>query len=348
MKKRIVFTGGGTAGHIMPNLALYSSLKKDFDCYYIGSKNGMEKTMIPSLMPYYEIETTKLRRSISPSNLLIPFKLIKGICNAKKILKQIKPDIVFSKGGFVSVPVVIAASKLNIPVITHESDYTLGLANKIISKKCKYVCTSFDLTAKNIKNGIYTGSIIRPEVLDGNKQKILKQFNFNTQKKNILVIGGSLGSEKINSSIHQNVNDLLKNYNILHIVGKGKINTNINKKGYEQVEFLKNVGDAFDFADMVITRGGSNALFELLALSKPMLIIPLSKQESRGDQILNANYFYDKGFANVLMEENLNSKTLKQSIEQTFNNASNYKKNMQSQKINGTKKVMELIKQIAK
>lgn len=347
MKKKIILTGGGTAGHITPHLALYPYLKKDFDCVYIGSKNGMEKSMIEPVMPFYSITTTKLKRKFTLSNLLIPFKLAKGICQAKKLLKKIKPSIIFSKGGFVAVPVVIAGRSLNIPVITHESDYTLGLANKLIKNKCKYICTSFSSTSEGLKNGIFTGSPIRKEIFCGNKSKIFQKYDFDSTKKNILFMGGSLGSQTVNNVVFDSIEKLLKKYNVLHIVGKGNINKNIKIPHYVQLEFLNHIEDAFDFADIVITRGGANALFELLVLKKPMLIIPLGLKESRGDQILNANYFESQGFGNVLSEDKLTSQTLLDEIEKTFSKADIYKKNMENANTNGTKKIVDLIKKNA-
>lgn len=348
MKKKIVLTGGGTAGHITPHLAIMPYLKKDFDFFYIGSKNSMEQNLMSEQMPFYAIETTKLKRKLSLSNLLIPFKLAKGICQAKKNLKKIKPDIIFSKGGFVAVPVVIASHMLKIPVITHESDYTLGLANKIIKNKCTYVCTSFDVTSKNLKNGIFTGSPIRKQIYNGNKQNIYKKYDFDTHKKNILFIGGSLGSQKINSTVFGTLDKLTQKYNVLHIVGKNNINLEAKAKNYVQLEFLSSVEDAFDFADVVVTRGGANVLFELLAIKKTMLIIPLGRDESRGDQILNANYFKQKGFSNVLMEESLTSETLLKEIENTFEQSKQLQANMTNQITDGTKKIVELIKKNAK
>lgn len=348
MKKKIVLTGGGTAGHITPHLAIMPYLKKDFDFYYIGSKNSMEQNLMSKEMPFFAIETTKLKRKLSLSNLLIPFKLAKGICEAKKILKKIKPDIIFSKGGFVAVPVVIASHMLKIPVITHESDYTLGLANKIIKNKCTYVCTSFDITSKNLKNGIFTGSPIRKQIYNGNKNNIYKKYDFDPNKKSVLFIGGSLGSQKINCTVFGTLNKLTQKYNVLHIVGKNNLNKSVKSKNYVQLEFIDAVEDAFDFADIVVTRGGANVLFELLAIKKPMLIIPLGKEESRGDQILNANYFKSKGFANVLMEENLTSETLLNEIDSTLLRATELQKNMTNQITDGTKKIVELIKKNAK
>ena len=348
MKKKIVLTGGGTAGHITPHLALLPSLKKDFDCYYIGSKNSMEQKMMSDLMPFYSVETAKLKRKFALSNLLIPFKLIRGICQAKKLLKKIKPNIVFSKGGFVAVPVVIASHMLKIPVITHESDYSLGLANKLIKNKCKFVCTSFDITAKNLKNGIFTGSPVRETIYHGNKNNIINKYDFDKNKPNLLFIGGSLGSQNINNCVYSGLDELTKKYNVLQIVGKNNINSTKKAKNYAQIEFLEKVEDAFDFADIVITRGGANVLFELLAIKKPMLIIPLDTRESRGDQILNANYFKDKGYANVLLEDDLTSKSLLKNIEKTIIDSNKLKQNMNSKSINGTEKILELIRKNAK
>lgn len=347
MKKKIVLTGGGTAGHITPHLAIMPYLKKDFEFAYIGSKNSMEQNMMEKLMPFYSIQTTKLKRKMDLSNLLIPFKLIKGVCQAKKLLKQIKPNIIFSKGGFVAVPVVIAGHMLKIPVITHESDLTLGLANKLIKNKCAYVCTSFDVTTKKLKNGIYTGSPIREQIFNGNKQNIYKKYNFDPSKKNVLFIGGSLGSAKINCTVFGTLDQLTKQYNVLHIVGKNNSKKDVKFPNYTQLEFINNVEDAFDFADVVITRGGANVLFELLAIKKPMLIIPLGKGESRGDQILNANYFKQKGYANVLMEEDLNSTTLLAQIKNTFKNSKTLINQMNLSKTNGAKEIANLIKKNA-
>ena len=345
--KKIVLTGGGTAGHITPHLALLPYLK-NYEKYYIGSKNSMEEKMMKDIMPFYSITTCKLKRKFDFSNLLIPFKLIKGIFDTRKVLKKIKPDIVFSKGGFVAVPVVFAANMLKIPVITHESDYSLGLANKLIKNKCKKVCVSFEDTLSELKNGVFTGSPVRKEIFEGNKFNIYNQFDFDINKKSLLFIGGSLGAQKINQAVFDSVNLLCEKYNVLHLVGKNNKNENIKQKNYAQVEFINNVQDAFNFADVVITRGGANVLFELLAIKKPMLIIPLGTSESRGDQILNANYFKKNGFANVLLEEQLNKKSLIENIEITFNKKQKMIENMNNKSINGTQKIIEIIEKNAK
>jgi UDP-N-acetylglucosamine--N-acetylmuramyl-(pentapeptide) pyrophosphoryl-undecaprenol N-acetylglucosamine transferase len=339
--KKIIFTGGGSLGHFTPNIAIFNQLKDEYKCVYIGS-NGIEKEKGSHLMPYYTIDAPKLIRSFTFKNFLIPIKLIKSINECKKILLKEKPNLIFSKGGYVSIPVVLAGSSLHIPILTHESDYTLGLANKIIAKKSKYVCTSFEETSKKLKNGIFTGSPIRDQIFNGDKNKVIKKFNLDTSKKTILVVGGSLGAENINLNIRK-ILPQLKEYNIIHLVGKGKINKEIKQNNYYQEEFTNNIEDYFDLASLVITRGGSNTLFELLSLKKTMLIIPLSS--GRGDQILNAKSFYNNGYGNILFEENMNEITLKEKINETIKNAKIYENNMKKCE-NGTENIVKLIKSI--
>ena len=340
--KTIVFTGGGTAGHIMPNIALFPEAEKVFDkIVYIGS-NKMEKEILknfPSVL-FYEIPCVKLIRKLTPKNLLIPLKLIQSIKHAKKLLKEIKPAVVFSKGGYVSLPVVIAAKQLNIPVISHESDMTMGLANKIIYRYSNLMLTSFETTAKDKKKCLYVGSPIRESIFLGNKNNLKLNFN---EKPVILFFGGSLGSKKINDIVEKSIDQLCKDFFVIHLTGKGK-KTSIKNKNYYQKEFASNIEDFFAAADLVVTRGGANALFELLALNKPMLIIPLSKVESRGDQIDNANYFAQKGYAKVLMEEDLSPESLYNAIKNLNKNKQQLIKNMSSaQNSFPNKKIVELI-----
>lgn len=320
--KKIVFTGGGTAGHIMPNLAIINDIKDKAKVYYIGS-NGLEKTLVKkNNIKYYEIDSTKLKRNLSLSNFLIPFKLIKAIKQSKKILKEIKPDIVFSKGGYVALPVVFASKKLNIPVICHESDITMGLANKLCKNKCKYFCTSFEKTSQSLKNGIYTGSPLRKELFKGNKENAKKLFKNYRSKPTIMIMGGSLGSKIINKNIID-ILPKLNGYNIIHIVGKNNLTKN-KFDNYVQLEFTNNIEDIFSLADLVISRAGSNTINELLALNKPNILIPLSKKASRGDQILNAQYFYEKGYSDVIFEEDLNEKVLLNKIEKVLKNKNKF------------------------
>lgn len=340
--KKIIFTGGGTGGHIYPNLALMNDLKNKYQIIYIGSKNSMEKKLVKDNYKFYGIDTVKFVRSLSLKNLLIPFKLFSSIKQAKKILKQEKPDLIFSKGGFVSLPVVLAGNKLGIPCITHESDLSLGLANKLIKNKCKYVCTSFDKVAKSLKNGIHTGSPIRKEIFNANKTYFSKQFPIKNNKPNLLIFGGSLGSKVINNIVFENIGELCKDYNIFHIVGKNNTKK-INEKDYYQFEYVNNIENLFAGADIIITRGGSNALFEILCIKKPMLIIPLSKQASRGDQIENAKYFYENGFANILYEEDLSIDNLQNAIKTTLKNKDSYIQNMSKATAYGNKNIINLI-----
>lgn len=340
--KKIVFTGGGTAGHIMPNLALIDELKTKAKVYYIGS-NGMEKEIITKTdIPFYEISSVKFKRSLSFSNLLIPFKLLKAIKQSKKILKELKPDVIFNKGGYVSLPVVFAGKQLKIKIISHESDMTLGLANKLCKNKSEIICTSFEKTAESLKNGLWTGSPIRNQIFKGNKENAKKLFENFKPKPTILVVGGSLGSKIINENIVKCL-DNLKEYNIIHLVGKNNL-TGIKKNNYVELEFSNNIEDLYALADLVISRAGSNVINEILALNKLNLLIPLSKKASRGDQILNANYFKEKGYSNVLYEENLTPTTLINSIKQTLLNKNKYLKNMKNTNTKlANKKIIELL-----
>lgn len=305
--KKIALTGGGTAGHITPNIALIPELKKrKFDIIYIGSKNGMEKDIIEKRnIPFFEITADKLRRYLDVKNFLMPANVIKGIGEAYKILKDNKIDVVFSKGGYVSVPVVVAASRLKIPVISHEADFTPGLANKIATPLSKKVCCNFEETVKQLgKKGVFTGCPIRQELLSGNKKKGLEFLDFKNDKPILFVTGGSLGSKYINDLIRNNLDRILNNFNVVHSCGRGKLDESINVNGYKQFELLTDkLADVFASSDFVVSRAGANVIFELLALKKPNLLIPLSTKASRGDQILNANSFMKKNYSVVLLEE---------------------------------------------
>lgn len=305
--KKIALTGGGTAGHITPNLALIPELKRrKFNIIYIGSKNGMEKEIIEKRnIPFFGITADKLRRYLDVKNFFMPANVIKGIKDAIAVLKENKVDVIFSKGGYVSVPVVIAAARLRIPVISHEADFTPGLANKIATPFSKIVCCNFEETTKMIgKKGRWTGCPIRAELLSGNKKKGLEFLGFKKDKPILFVTGGSLGSKYINDLVRNNLDEILKKMNVVHSCGKGKLDDKINVKGYKQFELLTtDLPDVFAASDLVISRAGANVIFELLALKKPNLLIPLSTRASRGDQILNANSFMKKNYSVVLLEE---------------------------------------------
>ena len=324
--KRIVLTGGGTAGHVTPNIALIPRLRElNYDICYIGSYDGIEKKLIEEFhIPYYGISSGKLRRYFDPKNFSDPFKVLKGIGEARRTLKELKPDIVFSKGGFVSVPVVLAAQRLHIPVIIHESDLTPGLANKICIPSAAKVCCNFPETLSHLPAGkaVLTGSPIRQELLRGNAIAALEFCHFTANKPVILVMGGSLGSAAINDTIRGVLPELLKNFQVIHLCGKGKLDPHLTDvQGYVQFEYIKDeLRDLFALADIVISRAGANAICELLALHKPNILIPLSAKASRGDQILNARSFEAQGFSIVLEEESVTNLTLLNAIQTLMDN----------------------------
>lgn len=348
--KTIVLTGGGTAGHVTPNIALIPSLQEEgWNIQYIGSKKGIEKELIEKTnIPYHGISSGKLRRYMSVENLKDPFKVVKGLFEAYNLLRKIKPNVVFSKGGFVTVPVVLATRMLGIPVIIHESDITPGLANKIASKGAKVICVNFPETLKYVGNkGVLTGTPIRKELFDGKAGVGRKLCGFEEDKPVLLVMGGSLGSVKINNCLRETLNDLQKDFNIVHICGKNNVDESLKgTKGYYQFEYVgEELPHLFAMADMMLSRAGANALAEIVALKLPNLLVPLSKETSRGDQILNANSMMKQGYSLVLQEEELTPETLMTNIHELYKNLNNYKASMmRSMDTSGTEKVMEQIR----
>ena len=328
--KRIILTGGGTAGHVTPNIALIPKLRElGFDIHYIGSYNGIEKDLIePFGIPYHGISSGKLRRYFSLQNFTDPFRVIKGFGEARKLIKNLKPDVIFSKGGFVSVPVVLAGKECKVPVIIHESDMTPGLANKIAIPSAAKICCNFPETLDCLPEGkaVLTGSPIRQELLSGNKIAAMDLCKFTADKPVILVIGGSLGSVVVNNAVRESLPCLLKDFQIIHLCGKGKTDESLkNTKGYCQFEYVKDeLRDIFALSEIVISRAGANAICELLALRKPNLLIPLSAKASRGDQILNARSFERQGFSMVLEEEDLTKETLTSTVYKLFEKRGSY------------------------
>lgn len=353
--KKIVLTGGGTAGHVTPNIALIPELKKQgYDIYYIGSHDGIEKKLIKDVgIPYYGISSGKLRRYFDLKNFSDPFKVIKGYFEACDILKKLKPDIIFSKGGFVSVPVVLAAKSKHIPSIIHESDITPGLANKICIPCASKICVNFPETLSHVSKdkAVLTGSPIRQELFNGNKLKGLKFCGFNTNKPIILIIGGSLGAASVNQAVRSLLPTLLDRFQVIHLCGKGKVDKSLkDKEGYIQFEYVQEqLSDLFACADIIISRAGANAICEFLALKKPNILIPLSSSSSRGDQILNAESFEAQGFSYVLKEENLTNMTLIGAIDEIYNNKEKYIEAMNKSKTNNAvKKIVSLINDTVK
>lgn len=351
--KKIILTGGGTAGHVTPNIALIPKLKEyGFEIKYIGSYNGMEKQLVEDTgIPYFGISSGKLRRYFSWKNFSDPFRVIKGYFEAKKIVKKYRPDVVFSKGGFVTVPVVFAANKYNIPVIIHESDMTPGLANRLAIKKATKVCHNFPETAAHLGyKAVHTGSPIRQELFEGNKITALDMCGFTANKPVIMVTGGSLGAENVNRLVREALPELLKNFQVAHLCGKGKVDESLNNtNGYAQFEYISSeMKDFFAMADLIISRAGANSICEISALKKPNILIPLSANASRGDQILNAKSFAKQGFSEVLDEDTATAMTLIDTVAKVFNNKSDYIHAMeQSSGTGGVEKITALINELA-
>ena len=328
--KRIILTGGGTAGHVTPNIALLPRLKElGYDIHYIGSYTGIEKELIEQFgIPYHGISSGKLRRYFSVQNFTDPFRVLKGFGEANKLIKSLKPDVIFSKGGFVSVPVVMAGKKCHVPTIIHESDMTPGLANKLSIPSATKVCCNFPETLEHLpkEKAVLTGSPIRQELLSGSKEAALAFCGLTPDKPVILIVGGSLGSVAVNNAVRAILPELLKEFHVIHLCGKGKTDESLkNLKGYVQFEYIKQeLKDLFALCDIVISRAGANAICELLALHKPSLLIPLSANASRGDQILNARSFERQGFSVVLEEEELNNQVLLDAIHKLYDKRDAY------------------------
>ena len=336
MAHKIILTGGGTAGHVTPNMALLPHLKEQgFDIAYIGTVDGIEKKLLADFdLRYYGISAGKLRRYFDPKNFSDPFRVIKGYGQAHKILKQERPDVIFSKGGFVSVPVIHAAASLRIPCILHESDLTPGLANKLCIPFAKKVCCNFPETLQYLPKNktVLTGTPIREELRKGDKEAGRTFCGFTNDKPAIMVLGGSLGAGSINDTIRGALDDLLKDFQIIHICGDDKMdNLMLSVPGYRQFEYVKaELKDLFALADVVVSRAGANSICELLALKKPNVLIPLSIKNSRGDQLLNAYSFEKQGFSVVIEDEDMDEDILAERIRQVYRDRDQFISRMQS------------------
>lgn len=328
--KRIILTGGGTAGHVTPNIALIEKLKEEgYDIHYIGSYEGIEKELIEKEgVPFYGISSGKLRRYFDIKNFTDPFRVLKGFGQAKKIIGELKPDVIFSKGGFVAVPVVLASKKHKVPVVIHESDLTPGLANRICIPVAKRICANFPETLEYLptEKAVLTGTPIRKELFSGNAIKGIDFCGFTANKPIIMVVGGSTGSVVINEAVRNLLPTLLEKYQIVHLCGKGKMSPEHEGiEGYVQYEYISaEQKDLFAAADLVISRAGANTICELLALKKPNILIPLSAAASRGDQILNAESFENQGFSFVIREENLTNETLLEAVNNVYEKRNSY------------------------
>ncbi len=353
--KRIILTGGGNAGHVTPNIALLPTLRElNYDIHYIGSYNGIERKLIEEMdIPYYGIDSGKLRRYFDPKNFTDPFKVLHGYKQARKLIKHLKPDVIFSKGGFVTVPVVISAHRKHIPVIIHESDMTPGLANKLCIPSADKVCCNFPETMRHLpeNKAVLTGSPIRQELLSGNKLNALNFCGFTANKPVLMIIGGSQGSAVVNDAMRGILPELLKTFQVIHLCGKGKLDSSLDHlEGYIQFEYVKKeLADLFALTDVCVSRAGANAICEILALRKPNLLIPLSANASRGDQILNADSFENQGFSEVLTEDQLAPTILISRIMKLYNNRADYIAAMEtSEQSDAISKIISLIEDLSR
>ncbi|HZG74603.1 MAG TPA: undecaprenyldiphospho-muramoylpentapeptide beta-N-acetylglucosaminyltransferase [Paenibacillus sp.] len=351
MKRAIVFTGGGTAGHVTVNLALMPSFVRDgWDVHYIGSERGIERELVAAVpgVEYHGIATGKLRRYMDWNNAKDPFRVLKGVWQAHRLLAGIRPKVVFSKGGFVSVPVVAAAWLHRVPAIIHESDLTPGLANKLSIPMATKVCTTFPETARHLpaNKAVPIGAVVREELFRGEAVRGLAMCDFVRSKPVLLVMGGSLGSQRINRAIREELDALTETFQIVHLCGKGNVDPSASTRAYRQFEYATDeLPDLLAAADIVVSRAGSNSIFEFLALRKPMLLIPLPLSQSRGDQIANAESFRARGIAEVLPEETLTGETFLRAVRRLYDNRDAFVEAMERQpKGEPLRQLIELIR----
>lgn len=354
MKQTIVMTGGGSAGHVTVNLALIPHfVDQRWDIHYIGSYQGIEKQLISHIdhVRYHAISTGKLRRYLDWNHIKDPFKVIKGCYQAYRLIRKIKPSIIFSKGGFVSVPVVIAGWLNRIPVIMHESDLTPGLANRITFPLATKLCVTFPETVQQLASPKveYVGAIVREEIAHGIREQGYRFTHLKRGKPIILVMGGSLGAKSINRAIRNHLHTLLEKFQIIHLCGKGHLDASLNMEGYRQYEYVnEELPDLMAITDIVISRAGSNSIYEFVSLRKPMLLVPLPKGASRGDQILNAESFARSGYCEVMANEHLDEDFVR-TIHKLYDNRYTYIQAMKQYNAQGTlNQVISIIKQHAK
>ena len=350
--KRIVFTGGGTAGHVTPNIALIEPLLREgWEVHYIGSESGMEKALIAALpqVTYHGIATGKLRRYFSLQNFVDPFRVFKGYLQAKRLIRRLKPDIIFSKGGFVSVPVVLAAGK--VPVVAHESDYSPGLSTRIAMRFTNLICLSFEDTLSHFPQGkgIFTGTPIRPALYAGSREQALAFTGLSGEKPVLLAMGGSLGAQKLNELVRAALPMLCERYEVIHLCGEGKRDCSCIACGYNQYEYIgKELPDLFALCDIVLSRAGANSVFELLALNKPSVLVPLTSASTRGDQLLNARYMEKKGYAKVIDQNTATPESLVAAIDEVYHAREAYAERMREDtRSDGTEAIIKIIKKAA-
>jgi len=353
--KRIILTGGGTAGHVTPNLALIPRLQASgWEVHYIGTANGIERKLVESLdnVTYHAVSSGKLRRYFDVKNFTDPFRVMKGAAQAAALVRKIRPQVVFSKGGFVSVPVVYGAHLNGVPVVIHESDMTPGLANKLSTPCAKTVLCAFPEAAKLAgKKGRYAGLPIRPEILAGDRETGLQLFGFDNSKPIMMVIGGSSGAVAINKAVREALPNLTECFQVLHVCGAGHLSQqDEGTRNYCQREYLNDeLPHAYRMADVIISRAGASALCEILALRKPALLIPYPKSASRGDQLVNAQSFEQRGLCRVLQQEDMTADTLMERVVETYRDRGTLIENMEKESgVDGLENALSAIEQYAK
>jgi UDP-N-acetylglucosamine--N-acetylmuramyl-(pentapeptide) pyrophosphoryl-undecaprenol N-acetylglucosamine transferase len=341
-ERTVVLTGGGTAGHVTPNLALLPALRAaGFHIEYVGAKAGIERELVTAEgLPYHSVETGKLRRYASWQNWIDPLRVVQGVGQAYRILNRVRPDVVFSKGGYVAVPVVLGAWLHRIPVVVHESDRSPGLANRIAFPFCARICTSFEESAARLRASmpararriVCTGSPVRRALLAGDRARAERRFGLDPSRSLVLVFGGSLGARAINAVVGEFARALPSDLQLIHVCGKGNLDPQLaNLAHYHAFEYLQqDFADALARADAVVSRAGANSLSELLALRKPAVLIPLPSDRSRGDQIENAQYYTERGYGLLLPQAELNRERLEESIRSLLNGAALFRQRMET------------------
>ena len=349
MNRLVILTGGGTAGHVTPNLALVEPLRaKGFEVAYMGRENGMERGLAEGAgLPYFPIAAGRLHRYFDPENLINPFRNIKGMAQAVRILRREKPCVVFAKGGFVSVPVVMAARMAGIPVVLHECDYTPGLANKLCIPFAKTICTNFEETVAYLpkKKAVYTGTPIRAELSQGSRFEGYRLTGFTENKPVLLVMGGSTGAGALNEGVCAALDLLLERYQVLHLCGRGNREEALERPGYFQLEYAnQELPHLYAIADVMLSRAGANSLAEILMLKIPAILVPLPADVSRGDQILNAGAFEKRGYSYVLPQADITPERLVQAVDTVQEHRRDYITAMSGQYVKtGTEEVVRQI-----
>ncbi len=336
--KMIIFTGGGSAGHVTLNLTLIPwFIKQGWEISYIGSKGGMEQELVAKFpeVKYYGILTGKLRRYFSWQNFLDMIKIPLGCLQAIILVHKINPDIIFSKGGFVSFPVVVGGYVNRKKIFMHESDITPGLANKMSLPFVSTFYTTFPETEKYVKNKQKVhcvGPVLSDRLFNGSREKGAKFAHMDVSKPTIMFIGGSLGAKSLNDAVEKNLGDILEKYQLIHIAGKNGYNKNLAHEGYQQYEYVDTeLKDLLALADIVVSRAGSNSIFELASLHKPMILVPLPATSSRGEQSLNAKSFAEKGYAEIIKDEDIaNPDILLPMLDKVYQHREQYRQNMEN------------------